>query len=50
MLKSVKVRDYMAASLVVLSPEMEVLDAIHLFIQVPALPKQRTVSDTMNGK
>ncbi len=32
-LKSVKVRDYMAASLVVLHPEMEILRAIHLFVQ-----------------
>ena len=33
MLKSVKVRDYMAANLVVLQPEMEILRAIHLFVQ-----------------
>lgn len=33
MLKSVRVRDYMAASLVVLQPEMEILRAIHLFIE-----------------
>ncbi len=33
MLKSVKVRDYMAASLVVLAPEMEILRAIHLFVE-----------------
>ena len=33
MLKSVKVRDYMASGLVVLHPEMEILRAIHLFIE-----------------
>ena len=33
MLKSVKVRDYMAASLVVLHPEMEILRAIHLLVE-----------------
>ena len=33
MLKSVKVRDYMAASLVVLQPDMEILRAIHLFVE-----------------
>ena len=33
MLKSVKVRDYMAASLVVLHPEMEILRAIQLLVE-----------------
>ena len=33
MLKSVNVRDYMAASLVVLHPEMEILRAIHLLVE-----------------
>ncbi|MDX1513995.1 MAG: CBS domain-containing protein [Gammaproteobacteria bacterium] len=33
MLKSVKVRDYMAANLVTLSPEMEILRAIHLLVE-----------------
>jgi len=32
-LKSVKVRDYMAASLVVLHPEMEILRAIQLLVE-----------------
>jgi len=31
--KPVKVRDYMAASLVVLHPDMEILRAIHLLVQ-----------------
>lgn len=33
MLKSVKVRDYMAANLVTLSPDMEILDAIHSLVE-----------------
>ncbi len=33
MIKSVTVRDYMAASLVTLKPEMEILNAIHELIQ-----------------
>lgn len=33
MLKSVKVREYMAASLVTLKPDMEILRAVHLFVQ-----------------
>ena len=32
-LRSVRVRDYMAASLVVLQPDMEMLRAIHLFVE-----------------
>ncbi len=33
MLKSVKVRDYMAAHLVTLSPDMEILRAIHTLVE-----------------
>lgn len=33
MLKSVKVRDYMAANLVMLSPDMEILRAIHTLVE-----------------
>lgn len=33
MLKSIKVRDYMAANLVTLSPDMEILRAIHLLVE-----------------
>ena len=33
MLKSVKVRDYMAANLVTLSPDMEILRAIHSLVE-----------------
>ncbi len=33
MLKSVKIRDYMAANLVTLSPDMEILRAIHLLVE-----------------
>jgi CBS domain-containing protein len=32
MLKSIKVRDYMAENLVTLSPDMEILRAIHLLV------------------